>query len=787
MRGMRPLFPTLLATVVTAAVLVTGCGPFSRNDPDASPELVEALKTSRERFPEARQRKIVMLGMDSCDPDLVDDMIRRGKLPNFARLRREGARGSLRSIQPLLSPVVWTSISTGMTPERHGIFDFVTEQNGQAVPVSSHMRQADTVWELLARSGVSVGVVGWLVSYPADPLPGGFLVTDRVGVPAFEYGKERVGLDAPDVVYPAELAKEIEQDLVDVDDVTLGHVRPFADVTEDQFAAAYTRVFSPLNLLGNLRLTLADAETYRRAGTRLLREKKPQFFACYFEAMDALSHFFMRYAPPKMEDVEDEKFDRFRTAIEANYMWHDQALGEFMELCDDRTTLVLVSDHGFKSGKFRRNDPSDFHAKTGAMWHREYGVVYLWGNGVARGAQLRGASIYDVAPTVLASMGYPVPEDMRMGRVLEEAFDPPLEYVKVPTYFGESRRARLAADTLDRGIGDGETLTPEAAEELERLKSLGYISGDRSDPASTQLTQAGRLMAQGRFKEAHEIHLAAHKRAMEDARATGRISTRTHFALARTYLRLGEVEKAEELLAEAQQYDSDPFEALMFRVDLCRAREDWGGAEIASREARDLNPTIYQVHNMYSLVMRGRMDEYDEAGNGAEAMRCYQEARNALERSLELEPRQFESLKQLAKLRLAGPPRSVGPSVAEVEEIERARDELERALELVPDYPEALNNYAVALMRLGLAHRGNREMRDADKRLQEALDALELNIRKHPNNVKAWANKSYVLWQMDRLDAAFESAVRTRELEPDYTFNPGLLQAFEAKGLQFTP
>ena len=59
---------------------------------------------------------------------------------------------------------------------------------------------------------------------------------------------------------------------------------------------------------------------------------------------------------------------------------------------DADTTLLVVSDHGFKSGAFRRGDPSDFHAKTGAMWHRPFGTILAWGNGVRSGARRRGCS-----------------------------------------------------------------------------------------------------------------------------------------------------------------------------------------------------------------------------------------------------------------------------------------------------------------------------------------------------------------------------------------------------------
>ena len=88
--------------------------------------------------------------------------------------------------------------------------------------------------------------------------------------------------------------------------------------------------------------------------------------------------------------VDEKDYLRYRTAIEADYVWHDKVLGAFLDRADAETTVVVVSDHGFKSGEYRRGDPSDFHAKTGAMWHRPFGVFYAWGNGVARGRRIKG-------------------------------------------------------------------------------------------------------------------------------------------------------------------------------------------------------------------------------------------------------------------------------------------------------------------------------------------------------------------------------------------------------------
>ena len=70
-----------------------------------------------------------------------------GKLPHFAQLRREGAYGPLATIQPILSPVVWTTIATGRAPQDHGVLDFVEiGADGKATPITSLRRRVPALW-----------------------------------------------------------------------------------------------------------------------------------------------------------------------------------------------------------------------------------------------------------------------------------------------------------------------------------------------------------------------------------------------------------------------------------------------------------------------------------------------------------------------------------------------------------------------------------------------------------------------------------------------------------------
>ncbi|MCG3134720.1 MAG: hypothetical protein HMLKMBBP_02071 [Planctomycetes bacterium] len=779
---MRRLLLAALLAALSAPAAADSRAPLERRVVErpegAHDEAVAAVAKSRRERPEAWERKIVFLGFDSCDGDLVEGLIREGKLPNFARLRREGAYGPLESIQPTLSPVVWTTIATGMSPPRHGILDFVTQAGGKQVPVSSRMRTADTIWEIASKFGDTVGVVGWLVTWPAETPLNGFLLSDRMGQLAFDYGRA-LDTTAPDLTWPAGLAAEVEaNDRVTPRQVSWNKVRAFADVSEQEHERTYQPVFNPVNRVNNLRLTLATAETFRGAGQRLLAERRPRFFACYFEAMDALSHLFMRFAPPKMRDVDAAEYMKFRHAIESNYVWHDRVLGEFMELCDDRTTLILVSDHGFKSGDFRRGDASDFHAKTGAMWHRIHGVFHAWGYGVEPGARLAGASVMDVAPTVLAAMGYPVPKEMR-GRVLESAFRGGLPHDRVPTYFGEQRREALAERNAQAGPSAS---TPEDEAALERLKSLGYIGGDRSDPVTSKLNLGQSLMSEGRFDEA----LAAFEDVLKTDR-TPRVLASTGWA---RHV-VGRSADGLALVQEALEKDPADVHARMLRA---RIYVSLGRHDDALRDAEtalSLQADVQHSHAVAGDVRAAASSAAARRGEFERALALRMGAIEAYEDALRLEPNFPDVAITLAALLLERPP-GVQQALVDPDATRRALEHLDRALSLRPEHAAAHNSRAIARMRLGIhalsegrADEGDAFLRDAVAAADDALRTWR--TRRKGEYARGWANRAYACWIRGDLAEAATSAAKTREADPTYVFDASFMAAMEKAGRPLPP
>ena len=85
----------------------------------------------------------VIFGVDGLTFRVLHPLIERGDLPNFRKLSQEGCEAVLESKYPPLTPPAWTSLSTGLKPARHGVYDFWTyadERQGEGA--ARAMRQS---------------------------------------------------------------------------------------------------------------------------------------------------------------------------------------------------------------------------------------------------------------------------------------------------------------------------------------------------------------------------------------------------------------------------------------------------------------------------------------------------------------------------------------------------------------------------------------------------------------------------------------------------------------------
>lgn len=90
----------------------------------------------------ADAKKVIIIGIDGMDPNLLKEFVAAGVMPNFQKLIGEGDFKPLQTSMPPLSPVAWSSFITGLDPGGHGIFDFVHRDPVTQTPFSSTSRSS---------------------------------------------------------------------------------------------------------------------------------------------------------------------------------------------------------------------------------------------------------------------------------------------------------------------------------------------------------------------------------------------------------------------------------------------------------------------------------------------------------------------------------------------------------------------------------------------------------------------------------------------------------------------
>jgi hypothetical protein len=155
-------------------------------------------------------------------------------------------------MEPTQSPALWTTIATGVGPERHGIHGFVVPKEKEARPaasqahlvegesggeeslrpVTSSMRTAPAFWNILSSLDLRAGVVGWLVTWPAEPV-NGFIVSSYLPyIYSWSTGRPLKGTiveGIPRQTFPEGLIEEIDALKVRPADLKAEMVRRFYD------------------------------------------------------------------------------------------------------------------------------------------------------------------------------------------------------------------------------------------------------------------------------------------------------------------------------------------------------------------------------------------------------------------------------------------------------------------------------------------------------------------------------------------------------------------------------
>jgi predicted AlkP superfamily phosphohydrolase/phosphomutase len=273
----------------------------------------EPAAAGKRRRTDRFRRRLLVIGLDSIPPEFLFDRF-LGEMPNVRRLLARSSFGPLRTTDPPISVPAWPVMFTGVDPGTLGFYGFRHRRPGtynETYIPSTELLRHPTLWEVASRAGGRVGVMGMPPGYPPLKL-NGFSISDFLTPPG-----------ARNWTYPSELASRIES--------RRGRY-PFDVVFR---AKERDRLFREI----------VDMTTYRfELARELYREEPWDVFAIHEIGPDRYHHAYWKYfdrSHPRY--VAGNRFER--TANEY-YRLLDRQIGALVAEADERTAILLVSDHG---------------------------------------------------------------------------------------------------------------------------------------------------------------------------------------------------------------------------------------------------------------------------------------------------------------------------------------------------------------------------------------------------------------------------------------------------------
>ncbi len=259
--------------------------------------------------------RTIIFGVDGLTFRVLHPLIEQGKLPNFQKLSMQGCEAVLESKYPPLTPPAWTSLSTGLKPAGHGVYDFWTYDKYQVhdatrkTHIITRRKSGKAIWNILSEYRKKVLVINIPTTYPVEPVNG--IMISGYATPSTQVN----------FTYPSSFKDEIFQVVPDY------QVDLEASFRERLNAASKVEPLTD----AVLRMTAERVKLIMY----MLKEKPWDFSYLAFIGADRLQH-------PFWEEVS-----KLHPRTNEYFCMLDDALGQILDLLEPEDSLFVVSDHGF--------------------------------------------------------------------------------------------------------------------------------------------------------------------------------------------------------------------------------------------------------------------------------------------------------------------------------------------------------------------------------------------------------------------------------------------------------
>ncbi len=405
-----------------------------------------------------KKPKVLLIGWDAADWKIIGPLLAKGQMPALKKLIDKGVYGNMSTMNPPYSPMLWSTVATGKTPDKHGVLGFIELlPNMKGIrPVTVNSRKSKAIWNILHHEGYKSNLVGWWPSHPAEPI-NGVVVTDK-----FQKVKKDPKAKNPilkGTIHPDSLLKELRNLRLFPHEITEAHILPFIpkakeiDQEKDKGLQSFAKI-------------MAENVSVHCAATNVMRTTEWDFMAVYYDLIDHFCHAFMKFHPPKQRAIPQNMFEVYKDAVKSSYRFQDMMLERTMELVDDDTTIIVMSDHGFESGHRRILKMPKYPAAP-ALEHRQFGIFVAAGPNIKRNEKVFGLGLIDIAPTILHMFNLPIGRDMD-GTVALDIFEKQAK----PKYI-ESWENLEGDFGQHKNVNETDQLSDQ--ETMDQLVELGYI------------------------------------------------------------------------------------------------------------------------------------------------------------------------------------------------------------------------------------------------------------------------------------------------------------------------
>ena len=427
-----------MAVIASLALPLAARGPAVPLPPAVAGGIPERDWTRNEALPGPR---VVMILLDGASLDYILPRIAEGRLPAFARLLEKGALMDLATIRPTQADPVWAAVATGMYPSKNGVrsaASYYARNDPRPVdllpdhcfshalvhlgfirdePNASTGWRARPLWSIVAGSGLPVGIVGWPLTYPVEPVKG-FVVSDRF--------HQLVGSIAEfdRTASPPETLPVLEMVYADL--------QPGGDA--ERASNGVAAAMSPESS------AMRRDRLYSRAMRDLAAGAAPRFMALRYDGLDAVGHYYLRYTRPRsFRDAPEEERRRLSQVIDRYYAFIDGEIGGALDTIEPGDLLVVVSGFGMQRLNPIKKAIGQLLGDPGFSGTHERapdGFLFAYGTAVEPGRRQRG-SVVDVAPSMLYFLGLPVARDMdgyARADLFTRAFTAERPVVFIPSY-----------------------------------------------------------------------------------------------------------------------------------------------------------------------------------------------------------------------------------------------------------------------------------------------------------------------------------------------------------------